>query len=72
MHNNGSTDRRGVIGGTEDELRCAIVSRADVRYIGLAFDQLLGAVRNGQQQSRKNATAGGECTFRSRITLARR
>lgn len=39
------TNLSSVIGGTKDELRSAIVARADIRDIGLVRNQNLGATK---------------------------
>ena len=39
------TNLRSVIGGTEDELRCAVVPRADVADVRLARDKNLGGAK---------------------------
>ena len=38
----GLTNLGGVVGGTKDELRSAVVARADVRHVGLVLDKDLG------------------------------
>lgn len=41
----GRTDVSGVVGGTEDELRRAVVAGADVADVGLAGDEDLGRAK---------------------------
>lgn len=51
------TDFGSIVGSAEDELRCPVVTRADVRDIGLVLDENLGAAKIAQLQ---NATVGIE------------
>lgn len=44
------TDLGGVVGGTEDKFRRAIVARADVRDIGLVLDQDLSTAKVAELQ----------------------
>lgn len=42
------TDIGGVVGGSEDELGSSVVARTNVRDVGLALYQVLGAAKVAQ------------------------
>lgn len=44
------TDLCGIVYGTKYQLRCPVVSRADVRHVRFAVQQLLGAAKVAQLQ----------------------
>lgn len=45
------TNLGGIICCTEDQFGCTVVSRADIGYVGLIFDENLGASKVAQLQN---------------------
>lgn len=51
------TDVSGVVGGAKDKLRCPVVTRANVRNVGLSCNKDLGAIGSKVTRSMNNISS---------------